>query len=90
MSTDELIAALPFRLRRVEDVQGDLVKWRGVVDTERAVQKEQLGNLREEMNALTAAVDSLRKVILGFALSIAGSAVVFALSVLIATGKIGG
>ena len=81
-------SAIPFRLRQVEDAVRDFRTWRGTVDTDRATQGQSIKSLDVRMVDLTKAVDSLRKVILGFALSVAGSAVVFALSVLIATGKL--
>ena len=58
--------------------------WRRHVDSDR----RDLAFLRKDVTDLTAAVNGLRKMLMTFALSIAGSAVVFALSVLIATGKI--
>lgn len=90
MSTEEFAAAFPFRLRQVENGLRELTAWKGHVDTDRATQKQTIESLDKRMVTLTQSVDSLRKVILGFALSVAGSAIVFALSVLIATGKIGG
>lgn len=82
--------ALPYRLRRAEEAVERLVSWRGRVDTTMAKREEQYKNMEEKVDGLVRTVDSLRKDILGFALSIAGSAIVFSLSVLIATGKIGG
>lgn len=81
-------STIPFRVRTLEKVIERLQDWRGVVDTERSVQAERLTTLDQRLDNLTRAVESLRRVILGFALSIAGSAVVFAFSVLIATGKV--
>lgn len=81
--------AFPFRLRQVERGVDELKTWRGKVDTTMATREEQQRQLVEKVDELSTAVDSLRKVIIGFALSIAGSSIVFALSVLIATGKIG-
>jgi len=70
---------------------GDLLKWRNGrdgMDAWRAVTDDRIEGLEGKIVALTKAVDALRRTILGFALTIAGSCVVFSLSVLIATGKI--
>lgn len=82
--------AFPFRLREVERSVRDLLTWRSTVDTTMASRAERDRNMDEKVESLTRSVDSLRRVILGFALSVAGSAVVFAFSILVATGKIGG
>ncbi len=58
--------------------------WRRHVDSDR----RDLEFLRKDVTDLTEAVNGLRKMLLTFSFSVAGSAVVFALSVLIATGKI--
>lgn len=70
-----------WRDRFVEDHE----KWRRGVDNDR----RDLHHLIEAFDKQTAAFDGFRKTIIGFAFTIAGSAVVFALSVLIATGKVG-
>lgn len=88
MSADEFVAALPFRVKTLESTIQRLQDWRSKVDTERATQAEQLKTLDVRMDDLTTAVDSLRKTIVGFALTVAGSAVIFAFSVLVATGKV--
>lgn len=88
MSTDEFAAAFPFRLRQVESGLKDLISWRGKVDTERATQVEQLKTMDAKLDSLSASVDSLRKTLVGLSVSIAVGSVGFALSVLIATGKI--
>lgn len=65
--------------------QAETEAWRRHVDRDR----RDLEFLRQDVTALTEAVNGLRKMLLTFSMSVAGSAVVFALSVLIATGKIG-
>lgn len=78
--------AVPFRLTNLERFQAQTEDWRRMVDDDR----QDLKYLRQDMKALSDSVDGLRKVILAFALSVAGSAIVFAFTVLVATGKIGG
>lgn len=68
----------------------DILKWRGDVDLERQRLRNEARSLAVEMADLKQSVESLRKVILGFAFTVAGSAVVFAFTVLVATGKVGG
>lgn len=74
-----------YRLTQLEDWRREHENWRREVDDDR----NDLKYLIEAQKALAITVDGLRKVLIGFAFTIAGSAIVFALSVLIATGKIG-
>lgn len=53
-------------------------------------QKEQLTYMATAISNLGDEVKSLRRVIVGFALTIAGSAVVFAFAILASTGKLPG
>jgi hypothetical protein len=81
------------RQRSLARSVGDLLKWRNGrdgMDAWRAVTDDRMTGLEHKVDLLAASVDSLRKTIMGLAISIAGSAVIFALSVMIATGKIGG
>lgn len=85
------IVLLAERQRGLARSVGDLLKWRNGrdgMDAWRAVTDDRIEGLEGKIVALTKAVDALRRTILGFALTIAGSCVVFSLSVLIATGKI--
>ncbi len=88
-SYDESPQALAYRLRQSEAAVKELAEWRRSVDTSRAAEQVVIENMAEAMQTLSATVESLRRTIIGFALSIAGSAVVFALSILVATGKVG-
>lgn len=83
-------ASFPYRLYQIEKKVDELTRWQGAVDTERGVRGEQMSTMSKQISTLVASVDSLRRVILGFALTIAASAVAFSLTVLIATGKLGG
>ncbi len=65
-----------------------LQDWRSEVDKERAARAIEMENMSEAIANLTETVNGLRKALLGFAFTIAGSAVVFALSILVATGKL--
>lgn len=81
-------ALLPFRVRENSKKIERLEAWRAEVDTSRAAEKVQAENMAEAMAALTDTVNGLRRALIGFALTIAASAIVFALTVLSATGKI--
>ena len=75
---------LRYEVNELKDFRRETEQWRRSVDQDR----RDLAYLRAEMDDLTKAFNSLRRMLLTFALSIAGSAVVFALSVLIATHRI--
>lgn len=82
------LAVLADRVRGLSRSMGDLMKWRGEVDVERERLRGDATNLAMEMKDLKKAVDTLRKTILGFALTVAGAAIVFALTVLSSSGKL--
>lgn len=87
MSTlDDQGGLIPFRVSELWKFKDATENWRRDVDEDR----RDLQYLREDMTHVKNGLDSVRKVLIGFALSIAGSAIVFALTVLVATGKIGG
>lgn len=80
--------SLPFRMGQIERQMDRLSEWRSDVDKQRATQSEQLNNLQVAMNDLTREVRGYRRTLMTFAVSIAGSSLVFGLSILAATGKI--
>jgi hypothetical protein len=76
------------KLSRLED-------WRDVVDEDRTTMKGDLRGVKAELNHLANAVQrnntevgGLRKVIVGASITFAGSALIFAFSILTATGKL--
>lgn len=77
-----------YRLGELAKQVGALIKWRGEVDVERERLRNDAKVLAAEMSELKTAVDTLRKTILGFAITVAVSAIVFALTVLSSAGKI--
>lgn len=79
---------LLYRVRELARQVAELVSWRRDVDQERVQLRADAKTLADEMQELKRAVDTLRKTILGFALTIAGSAVVFALTILASSGRI--
>lgn len=83
-------SVLAYKVRQMGNDIKELVVWRREVDAERQELRAKARDLADEMKALQASVESLRKVILGFAFTVAGSCLVFAFTVLLATGKIGG
>lgn len=85
------IVLLAERQRGLARSVGDLLKWRNGrdgMDAWRAVTDDRMEALEHKIDGLTKSVDALRRTILAFAFTVAGSCIVFALSVLIATGKI--
>jgi len=86
---EEQPGVLAYRVRKHGETLTKLEDWRREVDEERATTKQTIGFMRDDIKDLTSGFDSLRKTLLAFAFTIAGSAVVFALSILIATGKVG-
>lgn len=59
-------------------------QWRRAVDQDR----RDLEYLRTDVADLTKAFNSLRRMLLTFAMSIAGSAIIFSLSILVATRRL--
>ncbi len=82
----EADALTRYEVKELKRWRDDTEAWRRLVDSDR----RDLAFLRSDVTELTLAVNALRKMLLTFALSVAGSAVVFALTVLISTGKIHG
>ncbi len=80
--------AIAYRLRQQEALVKELSEWRRDVDKARAAEQVMIENMAEAMQTLAATVDGLRKTLIGFALSIAGSSIVFAFTILVATGKL--
>lgn len=67
--------------RDVDEIRQDLRDYGAV--------RERVSHLAKEVHDLSDEVASLRKVLVGTAVSFAASALVFAFSILAATGKIG-
>lgn len=70
-----------YRVRELGRSVADLVRWRSDVDQKMAARDEREKNLTQEMDALKQSVDALRRTLLGFAITVAASCVVFALTV---------
>ena len=77
---------LVYRVGEIAKTVASLVKWRGEVDLERQRLRDNAVNLAEEMNELKQAVDTLRKTILGFSITVAVSALGFAVTVVLTGG----
>lgn len=77
-----------YRLGELAKTVQALVKWRGEVDVERERLRNDAKTLAEDMKDVKQSVDTLRKTILGFALTIAASTVVFALTILSSSGRL--
>jgi hypothetical protein len=77
--------ALPYRVKELERVVDNLNTAVDKLMTTIATHEEQIsgqGGLRAAINSLAEDVRSLRRVIIGFAITVAGSAVVFAFATL--------
>jgi hypothetical protein len=81
---------LLYRLTNLEQAFGRLDEWRSQVDQQRAIQGEQMRNQSIVIGELSTEVKGLRRTLMTLAISIASSAVIFAVSVLVATGRVGG
>lgn len=79
---------LRWRVGKNEERITKLDDWRRDVDYERASNKEIITQTSKDVVTLTAAFDSLRKTLIQFAFTIAISAIIFALGILAATGKL--
>lgn len=83
------------RLKNLEENQKELVDWRRRVDVGAVEQREQQRSMRDDMSevldrvkVVEAGQRALMRVIIGGAISVAGSALIALLTVLTATGKI--
>ena len=80
----EANALLRYEVDELKKFREETEQWRRHVDNDRL----DLTYVRKDVADLTKAFNSLRRMLLTFALTIAGSAVLFALSVLTATHKL--
>lgn len=84
----ETVALLGFRVDQLEKRVGENNAWRQETAEALAGRNVEFISLRAEVAALRIEVKGLRNVLVGLACTIAGSSVVFGLSILAATGKI--
>jgi septal ring factor EnvC (AmiA/AmiB activator) len=80
----EASGLLRYEVDELKKWRQETEQWRRHVDDDR----RDLTYLRTDVADLTKAFNSLRRMLLTFALSIAGSAIIFALSILIATRRL--
>jgi len=80
----EASAIIRYEVDELKKFRDETERWRRNVDKDR----RDLEYLRNDVRDLTQAFNSLRRVLLTFAFSIAGSSILVALSVLLATHKI--
>lgn len=81
--------ALRYRLRNIEDALKGLEDWRGEVQPKVAVQAERLDRQERLLSELVIELKNVQGSLTRLSLTIAGSAIVFGLTILAATGKIG-
>ncbi len=87
MSTTDL-SVLGYQVRTHEDALKSLRHWRGNTDVKMQALDGKLDQVSRDVAALGEAVVSLRRTVMAFSFTVAGSAVVFAFSVLAATGRV--
>jgi hypothetical protein len=80
----EANSLLRYEVDQLVKFREETEEWRRKVDDDR----RDLTYLRNDVAALTVAFNSLRRMLLTFALTIAGSSIVFALSILSATHRL--
>lgn len=80
--------SIPFRVATNEKRLDRIEEWRSRVDAKGATQSEQIRQFHEDVADLRREVRGLRRTMMTLSTSIAVSAVVFALSILSATGKL--
>ena len=85
MNGDELLRE---RVSELRSDMGEMKKWRRFVDKDRTEFAIEIKGLRDDVREVERAVAGLRRMLIMFALTIAGSALVFGFSVLTATGRI--
>lgn len=81
-----------YRLEKLEEDFRETAKeterWRRHVDDERVSTREQMKTNTETLRNVVSEVGALKKTLLGLAITIAGSSVIFAISVLASSGRI--
>lgn len=80
--------ALRYRLQNIEQALKDLQDWKGEVQPRVAVQVERIDRQEKMLEAVVEELKNVRSSLTKLALTIAGSAVAFGLTILAATGKV--
>jgi hypothetical protein len=79
---------LVYRLGQVEDDVKDVLTWRRDVDTDRTAMREQIRVNTELLARTSDQIESVKRTLVGFAITIAASAIIFSFSILVSSGKI--
>lgn len=79
---------IAYRVRQLAKTAADLITWQKDVDKTLDEHESNLINIGSAFKELKDEVKGMRTALLGLALSIAGSSVIFALTVLTAVGKL--
>src|SRR3954463_16037395 len=72
----------------VERSSEETIRWRRDVDDERSASREQMKTHTSTLESVVVEVNALKKTLLGFAITIAASSLIFAVSVLASSGRI--
>lgn len=81
------LAVIDWQVREHSEQLKSLRHWRGNTDMKLISVEDKIDRIAEEVRELGETVGSLRKTLMAFSFTVAGSSMVFALSVLAATGK---
>lgn len=79
---------LRYRVDKIERLAEEVDNWRRHVDEERATMREQMKSNTEAVKAVSQGMETLRRTLIGFAVTVAASSIAFALAVLAASGKL--
>lgn len=77
-----------WRLKRLESLQNELHEWKEKVDEERVSVRGRVATVERDIDRAVRGLDALRKVLIAFAVTVASSSVIFAVSILAATGRL--
>lgn len=85
---DRPLAVIDWQTRDHAEQLKSIRHWRGNTDIKIQAVDDKIGRLGDDLRELSGTVAGLRRTLMTFAFTIAGSSVVFALSILAATGRI--
>ena len=88
MMTSDPLALLRYRVDQLRQDVDRTDRWREATAQRNAAREVEYATLKDDVAALRDDVRGLRRVLIGLTCSIAGSAIIFGLTVLAATGKL--
>jgi hypothetical protein len=88
VAADPSLPVLGYQMRETIEALKSLQGWRGTTDVKLQTLDGKIEQLSTDVSELSDVVSSLRRTVMAFAFTVAGSSVVFAFSILAATGRI--